>query len=93
VQARSAAHRSADLSRQVGAVIATAKGEVLATGCNEVPRAGGGVLWDDVAGTERDYRDYKMGQDPAAGTRKDIVAEVLHGAHCSKARSTMPRGS
>jgi deoxycytidylate deaminase len=60
-----------------GAVIATAKGEVLATGCNEVPRAGGGVLWDDVAGTERDYRDYKMGQDPAAGTRKDIVAEVL----------------
>ncbi len=42
VQARSAAHRSADLSRQVGAVIATAKGEILATGCNEVPRAGGG---------------------------------------------------
>jgi cytidine deaminase len=77
VQARSAAHRSADLSRQVGAVIATAKGEILATGCNEVPRAGGGVLWDDVAGTERDYRDYKFGQDPAAGTRKDIVAEVL----------------
>jgi deoxycytidylate deaminase len=77
VQARSAAHRSADLSRQVGAVIATAKGEILATGCNEVPRAGGGVLWDDVAGTDRDYRDYKFGQDPAAGTRKDIVAEVL----------------
>ena len=49
VQARSAAHRSADLSRQVGAVIAAAKGEILATGCNEVPRAGGGVLWDDVA--------------------------------------------
>lgn len=77
VQARSAAQRSSDLSRQVGAVVATVKGEILATGCNEVPRAGGGVLWDDVAGTERDYRDYKMGQDPAAGTRKDIVAEVL----------------
>lgn len=77
VQARSAAHRSADLSRQVGAVIATAKGEILATGCNEVPRAGGGVLWDDVAGTEADYRDYKIGQDAAAGTRKDIVAELL----------------
>lgn len=77
VQARLAAQKSADLSRQVGAVIATSKGEILATGCNEVPRAGGGVLWDDVAGTERDYRDYKLGQDPAAGTRKDIVAEVL----------------
>jgi deoxycytidylate deaminase len=77
VQARSAASRSADLSRQVGAVIATSNGEILATGCNEVPRAGGGVVWDDVAGTERDYRDYKLGQDPAAGTRKDIVAEIL----------------
>ncbi|NEW87255.1 hypothetical protein DU475_08270 [Rhodopseudomonas sp. WA056] len=76
-QARATAQRSADLSRQVGAVIATRTGEILATGCNEVPRAGGGVIWDDVAGTERDYRDYKLGQDAAAGTRKEIVAELL----------------
>lgn len=76
-QARATAQRSADLSRQVGAVIATKTGEILATGCNEVPRAGGGVIWDDVAGTERDYRDYKIGQDAAAGTRKEIVAELL----------------
>jgi deoxycytidylate deaminase len=76
-QARAAAQRSADLSRQVGAVIATKTGEILATGCNEVPRAGGGVIWDAVAGTERDYRDYKIGQDAAAGTRKEIVAELL----------------
>src|SRR5450755_5188340 len=67
-QARATAQRSADLSRQVG---------ILATGCNEVPRAGGGVIWDAVAGTERDYRDYKIGQDAAAGTRKEIVAELL----------------
>lgn len=76
-QARAAAQRSADLSRQVGAVIATKTGEILATGCNEVPRAGGGVNWDDVAGTEKDYRDYKVGQDAAAGTRKEIVGELL----------------
>ncbi len=76
-QARATAQRSADLSRQVGAVIATKTGEILATGCNEVPRAGGGVIWDAVAGTERDYRDYKIGQDAAAGTRKEIVAELL----------------
>jgi cytidine deaminase len=38
-QARATAQRSADLSRQVGAVIATKTGEILATGCNEVPRA------------------------------------------------------
>jgi len=76
-QARATAKRSADLSRQVGAVIARPTGEILSTGCNEVPRAGGGVIWDDVAGTDRDYRDYKLGQDAAAGTRKEIVGELL----------------
>jgi deoxycytidylate deaminase len=76
-QARATAQRSSDLSRQVGAVIATKRGEILATGCNEVPRAGGGVIWDEVAGTERDYRDYKLGQDPAAGAKKEIVTEIL----------------
>lgn len=76
-QARVTAQRSADLSRQVGAVLATKKGEILATGCNEVPRAGGGVIWDAVAGTEKDYRDYKVGQDAAVGTRKEIVGELL----------------
>jgi cytidine deaminase len=76
--AKATAHRSADLSRQVGAVIAAAPtGEILSTGCNEVPRAGGGNIWDDVAGTEKDYRDYKVGQDAAAGTRKEIVGELL----------------
>ena len=76
-QARATAQRSADLSRQVGAVIATNTGEILATGCNEVPRAGGGVIWDAVAGSAKDYRDYKIGQDAAAGTRKEIVGELL----------------
>ena len=50
---------------------------MLATGCNEVPRAGGGVRWDSVANTDRDYRDFKIGQDAAAGTRKEIAAELL----------------
>lgn len=35
--------RSACLSRQVGAAIATSTGEVIATGCNDVPIAGGGL--------------------------------------------------
>jgi deoxycytidylate deaminase len=35
--------RSACLSRQVGAVIATISGEVIATGCNDVPKASGGL--------------------------------------------------
>eukprot|EP00768_Dysnectes_brevis_P004757 gnl/Dysnectes_brevis/3450_a4362_852.p1 GENE.gnl/Dysnectes_brevis/3450_a4362_852~~gnl/Dysnectes_brevis/3450_a4362_852.p1 ORF type:complete len:604 (-),score=73.98 gnl/Dysnectes_brevis/3450_a4362_852:34-1845(-) len=38
----SAAVKSSDLSRQVGAVIVNSYDEVIATGPNEVPRAGGG---------------------------------------------------
>jgi deoxycytidylate deaminase len=75
--ARASSQRTADLSRQVGAVISTKAGEILATGCNEVPKAGGGVVWDKVAGTSRDYRDYKLGQDGAAAAKKELVADVL----------------
>lgn len=75
-QARAAAQRSADLSRQVGAVIATSDGEILATGYNEVPRSGGGVNWDNVT-SERDYRDYRLGQDAAAAAKKEIVTELF----------------
>ncbi len=38
-----AARRSACLSRQVGAAIVDARGGLVSTGANEVPRAGGGV--------------------------------------------------
>lgn len=77
--ARATSHRSADLSRQVGAIIATPSGEILSTGCNEVPRAGGGVNWDNVAGTNKDYRDFKAGQDAAAAAKKEIVGDALKG--------------
>ena len=39
----SAKLQSACLSRQVGAAIANANGDIIATGTNEVPKAGGGV--------------------------------------------------
>jgi deoxycytidylate deaminase len=39
-----AALRSADLSRQVGAVV-TKDSQILATGANECPQAGGGLYW------------------------------------------------
>lgn len=42
-QAHSAQLRSACLSRQVGAAVVDAKGNLISTGTNEVPRAGGGV--------------------------------------------------
>lgn len=47
---------SACLSRQVGAVLIGQDGQLLSTGCNEVPRAGGGLYgegMDDPAEVER----------------------------------------
>ena len=49
--ARAAALRSADASRQVGAVIATVHGDVIAVGSNEVPKAGGGLYGPETRPT------------------------------------------
>lgn len=46
--------RSACLSRQVGASIAAKNGEILATGCNDVPKAGGGLY--SASSPETDMR-------------------------------------
>jgi deoxycytidylate deaminase len=46
-QAAGAALRSAELGRQVGAAIVSGEGSVLALGTNEVPKAGGGVYWEN----------------------------------------------
>lgn len=43
LHAHGAAMRSACLSRQVGAALLDGSGNIVATGCNEVPKAGGGV--------------------------------------------------
>jgi deoxycytidylate deaminase len=74
--------RSADLSRQVGAVIAR-KEEVLATGTNDCPRAGGGLYWpefntstkriDDVKGG----RDYTKGFDSNKAEQKKIIDQIV----------------
>lgn len=58
--AHGASLRSADPGRQVGAVITTERGDVLAVGANEVPRAGGGEYW---AGDSDDARDFVQGYD------------------------------
>jgi deoxycytidylate deaminase len=55
--AHSARVRSACLSRQVGAALLDRDGTVVATGTNEVPRAGGGVYGERSADTgEPDHR-------------------------------------
>lgn len=68
------ARRSADLSRQVGAAIATKEGDVVAVGCNEVPKAGGGLYW---GGDPGDRRDFIEGRDVSHDIKKTMVREAL----------------
>ena len=76
--AKAAALRSADLSRQVGAVIMTDHGEIIAAGCNEVPKAGGGAVWEgDVHDQDKDYRDFRIGHDSTARMKQEIMAEIF----------------
>jgi len=52
--AKSAALRSVDLSRQVGAAILTPDGDMITIGCNEVPKPLGGNYWDEDLNKKRD---------------------------------------
>ncbi|MGH6751509.1 MAG: hypothetical protein ACREDP_05020, partial [Bradyrhizobium sp.] len=72
--ARAAALRSADLSRQVGAVITDKAGEIISLGCNEVPKAHGGTYWE---GDKPDWRDFKVGYDPSAKAKKELFHDTL----------------
>lgn len=70
--------RSGDLSRQVGAVIARDK-QIIATGANEVPAAGGGHYWaeiDEATGEVRDFpggKDYTREEDPNRAEQTEII--------------------
>lgn len=58
-EAHSAARNSACLSRQVGAAITDAAGEVLSTGWNDVPRAFGGLYESFGRPNESAYVDHR----------------------------------
>jgi deoxycytidylate deaminase len=75
-EASMAALRSADLSRQIGAVIVDHHGEIVSTGCNDVPMAGGGTYWPDEP-SHLDNRDFRTGQDFNAVKKFDIISELL----------------
>lgn len=49
--------RSADLGRQVGAVITNDNGAILSCGCNDTPKFGGGIYWE---GDHPDHRDFQI---------------------------------
>jgi deoxycytidylate deaminase len=71
--AHSASFRSADLSRQVGAAILSHDGDVLALGCNDVPKANGGLYWPG----QNDHRDYKKGFDSNEHRRDELIEDVV----------------
>lgn len=73
--AKSAALRSSDLSRQVGAAIFGATGEIITLGCNEVPKAGGGTYW---CGDPADKRDFVSGFDPNERRKIEILVDFIN---------------
>lgn len=72
--AESSSWRSGDLARQVGASIVSKEGELIATGCNDVPKAFGGYFWD---GDSFDDRDLSYGYDKGTLHKQLMIAEVL----------------
>lgn len=74
MHAFTAALRSADLSRQVGAAIVSRTTRILATGCNEVPSPGGGQYWN---GDPDDARDFVRGRDENDRLKERAILELL----------------
>ena len=74
--------RSADLSRQVGAVIAK-DDEILATGSNDCPKFGGGLYWpvyDPESFKIKDIkegRDYLKGEDSNKVEKEKIITDII----------------
>lgn len=73
--------RSADLSRQVGAVISR-NHQILSTGANDVPRFGGGLYWaeKDSNGEVKDLalgRDYTRNVDQNKQIQRNIIQNIV----------------
>ena len=78
--------RSADLSRQVGAVIASRENQVIATGANDCPKFDGGLYWPNLNAENQQIedqeggRDYKRGSDSNKIEQQKIIEEILNHA-------------
>lgn len=71
-----AATRSADLSRQVGAVV-TRNDEILANGANDCPRKGGGLYWPVFDDKKFTFVDAPAGRDHM---REEDSNQIAQGA-------------
>jgi deoxycytidylate deaminase len=65
--------RSGQLGRQVGAAITTKTGDLLAVGCNDVPKPGGGLYWPGP----NDNRDHILGFDTNDKQRNKIIDQLI----------------
>lgn len=78
-EAHGAALRSACLSRQVGACLVDAQGNIVATGTNEVPKSGGGLYGESFEDNPPDGR-CAYGPNPHCrntAEQNKIVAEII----------------
>lgn len=73
--AKAAAYRSCDLSRQVGAVIIGINGEIVSTGCNDVPYPQGGMFFEGREGI--DNRDHTVEFDPNSNEISKAMHELI----------------
>lgn len=71
--------RSADLSRQVGAVV-TKEREILSMGANDCPSAGGGLYWPRLSQNRvedvPDGRDYTRGYDSNSREKARLIKAI-----------------
>ena len=72
--AYAASLRSAQLGRQVGSAISSVHGDILAVGCNDVPKPGGGLYW---VGDADDHRDHVLKHDSNDTQRDKIIDQLL----------------
>lgn len=71
--AYAASLRSADLSRQVGAVITNEQFDIVATGANDVPKFGGGLYWPGKS----DKRDHILKYDSNEKEKNSIILKIM----------------
>lgn len=72
--------KSAQLGRQVGASIVSQVGDIVALGCNDVPRPGGGQYWCE---DKDDKRDHKIGEDSNDIQKQQILRDLVSRLGCA----------
>lgn len=87
--ARAVAMNSLDLSRQVGAAIFSAHGEILAIGPNEVPKGNGGYYLP--TNSLIDDRDFVRGSDSNFDRKIELLKDVLRIAKVSDVETLLQK--